>query len=294
MSATHSSTPLPPFTHCSQLHEACAQWAQIALTDLKPRRKLDLSDKKADFQEALSALKRFAKSSGYKAPQKLKAHAALENAWLWQAAAQQACQLLIYGIDLGLTPAVLRPIFMETAALWRDTAQVFQHAQQAMSKESGEPYGVPAAIVTSSSEYKYAVQLLSLAVLLDAQEEISHLLEHVLAFDTDRLLDYLCAGVLELEEASETLYHRRPYGQLLPFFEQLGEAQPDLLRPYLQSEYEDFMLLSPKQQKKAGPWMGTGYWALEVAALSVLYDWDDTLLRESPNYPVDLVDCVRQ
>ena len=59
-------------------------------------------------------------------------------------------------------------------------------------------------------------------------------------------------------------------------------------------QYEEFLRLSPKQQKKAGPWMGTGYWALEVAALSVLYDWDDTLLRESPNYPVDLVDCVRQ
>ena len=291
MSATHPSTP---FLHFSQLNEACAQWAHIALTDLQPRRKLDLSDKKADFQEALCALTRFAKSSGYRAPAKCRAHAALENAWLWQAAAQQACQLLIYGIDLGLTPAVLRPVFMQTCALWSDTAQVLQHAQQAMSEETGEPYGVPPAIATPSSEYKYAAQLLSLAVLLDAQEEIAPLVEHVLALDTDRLLDYLCAGVMELDEARETIYHRRPYGQLLPFFEQLGEAQPDLLRPYLQSEYEDFMRLSPSQQKKSGPWLGTGYWALEVAALSVLYDWDDSLLRNSPHYPADLVDFARQ
>lgn len=289
-----TTQPTAPFLHFSQLPVACTQWAQISLSGLKPRRKLDLSDKKDDFQQTLSALKRFAKSPAYLAPHKLKAHAALENAWLWQSTAQQACQLLIIGIDLGLPAAALRPIFMETAALWRDTAQVLQHAQQAMSKASNAAYGVPPAIATPSSEYQYAVQLLSLAVLLDAQEEIPALVEHVLAFDTDRLLDYLSAGVLELEHASETIYHRRPYGQLLPFFEQLGEAQPDLLCIYLQSEYEDFLQLSPKQQKKGGAWLGTSYWALEVAALSVLYDWDDSPLRESPHYLADLVDCVRQ
>jgi hypothetical protein len=106
------------------------------------------------------------------------------------------------------------------------------------------------------------------------------------------LLDYLCAGGLQLQQVSEELFHKRPYGAMKPFFEQL-EALPDPLLPYLQTQYQEFLKLSPKQQKKGGPWLGTGYWALEVAALAVLYGWDDSALRASPHYPADLVDYAR-
>lgn len=282
------------FTHYSQLSTACAEWAKISLTGLTPRRQFNLTDKKADWKEALSALKRFAASHGYKAPTKLQAHAALENYSNWQDAAQEACHLLKYGIDLGLSGQVLRPIFLETVALWKDAAMVAQHARAAMSEETGEDYGVAAPIATRTDEYRYAVILMALAVLLDAQEEIPAMVEQVLAFDTDRLLDYLSAGALELEEVNETLFHKRPYGRLLPFFEQLDEALPDLLVPYIKTQYEEFLRLSPKQQKKGGKWLGSSYWALEVAALSVLYGWDDSALRALPNYTADLVDFARE
>ena len=93
---------------------------------------------------------------------------------------------------------------------------------------------------------------------------------------------------------SETLFHKRPYGAMRPFFEQVTEALPDPLVPYLQTQYAEFLRLSPKQQKKGAPWQGTFYWALEVAALAVLYDWDDSALRASTHYPADLVDYARQ
>ena len=117
--------------------------------------------------------------------------------------------------------------------------------------------------------------------------------EHVLAFDTDQLLDYLCVGGLQLQEFSEELFHKRPYGAMKPFFEQL-EALPDPLVPYLQNQYTEFFKLSPKQQKKGGERLGTGPWALEVGALSVLYGWDDTALRSCARYPADLVDYARE
>ena len=286
----------PLFLPSSQLAAACASWSGIALTltGLTPRRQLNLSDKKADWKETLSALKRFAASYGYKAPTKLQAHAALENYGNWQDAAQEACDLLIYGIDLGLSGQVLRPVFLETVALWKDTAMLAQHARAAMREETGEDYGVAEPIATQTAEYKYAVILMALAVLLDAQEEIPAIVEQVLAFDTDRLLDYLSAGALELEEVNEALFHKRPYGRLLPFFEQLDEALPDLLVPYIKTQYEEFLRLSPKQQKKGGQWLGSSYWALEVAALSVLYGWDDSALRSSPHYPANLVDFARE
>lgn len=265
----------------------------MALTGLTPRRKLDLADKKADWKEALAALRRFAASPGYREPMAMQAHAALDNCWQWQEAGRQACRLLIYGVDLGLAGAVLRPIYLETVSLWKDAAAVAGHARTSMAAETGEPYGVEPVLSTRGNDYPHAVILLALASLLDAQDEVPAIVEQVLAFDTDRLLDYLSAGAIELHTVNEALFHKRPYGALLPFFEQLDEALPDPLQPYLKAQYEEFHRLSPKQQKKGGPWLGTYYWALEAAALSVLYGWDDTVLRGSPCYPSDLVDFAR-
>jgi len=277
------------FQHHGQLAAACAEWAKISLTGLQPRRNLNLSDKKADWKEALSALKRFANSDSYKAHQDFQAHAALENYWKWKEVGEQARWLLIYGIDLGLCGDVLRPIYQEVVALWIDAASVAEHARASMAQETGEDYGVGAPINTRADDYAVAVTLLSLATLLDAQDDVPAIDEHVLAFDTDQLLDYLCAGGLQLQQVSEELFHKRPYGAMI---EQL-EALPDPLLPYLQTQYQEFLKLSPKQQKKGSPWLGTGYWALEVAALAVLYDWDDSALRSSPHYPADLVDYAR-
>lgn len=281
------------FQHHGQLADACAEWAKISLTGLQPRRNLHLSDKKADWKEALSALKRFADSDSYKAPLDFQAHAALENYWKWKEVGEQARWLLIYGIDLGLSGDVLRPIYQQVSALWIDAASVAEHARASMAQETGADYGVAAPINTRTDDYPIAVTLLSLATLLDAQDDVPALDEHVLAFDTDQLLDYLCAGGLQLQQVSEELFHKRPYGAMKPFFEQL-EALPDPLLSYLQTQYQEFHKLSPKQQKKGGKWLGTGYWALEVGALAVLYGWDDSALRADAHYPAQLVDYARQ
>lgn len=112
------------------------------------------------------------------------------------AAGQGACHLLIYGIDLGLPGDVLRTIYLETVALWKDVATVASHARASMSEATGEDYGVPAPINARSAEYKHAVILMALAVLLDEPEEIPAIVEQVLAFDTDRLLDYLSTAAV--------------------------------------------------------------------------------------------------
>ena len=281
------------FQHRGQLGAACAEWAKISLTGLPPRRDLNLADKKADWKSAVSALKRFANSDGYQAPQDFTAHAALENYWKWQEVGEQARWLLIYGIDLGLSGDVLRSVYLEISALFCDMAAVAEHARASMRQETGEDYGISAPVKTRSDDYRIAVTLLSLASLLDAQEEVPALVEHALAWDTDQLLDYLSAGGLQLQEVSEELFHKRPYGGMRPFFDQL-EALPDPLLPYLQTQYTEFLKLSPKQQKKGGQWLGTGYWALETGALAVLYDWDDSTLRTDPHYPACLVDYARE
>ena len=281
------------FQHRGQLATATAEWAKIPLTGLTPRRTLNLADKKADWKEALGMLRRFANSYEYKEPlDDSDAYIALTNYEKWKEMGEEACSLLIYGIDLGLSGDVLRPIYQEIAALYCDMGALHQQAITGMTQETGKDYGVAAPIETRTNEYRIAVTLLSLANLLDAQDDVPAIDEHVLAFDTDQLLDYLCVGGLQLQEFSEELFHKRPYGAMKPFFEQL-EALPDPLVPYLQNQYTEFFKLSPKQQKKGGEWLGTGPWALEVGALSVLYGWDDTALRSCARYPADLVDYAR-
>lgn len=281
------------FPRSHPLADTVAHARTLSLTDLPPRRRLQQADTLADWNEARDALQHFAASQGYQAPLQLQAHAALENYWQWQSAGHTACQLLVHGIDLGLPAAALRALYPGVAALWCDMAAVADHARHSMAQASGTPYGVPAPLATRTAAYRDAVLLMALAILLDVPDEIPALVEHALDFDTDRLLDYLSAAALDLEQASDDLFHPRPYGALAAFFDQLGDALPDPLVDYLQSQYSDVLHLSPAQPKAGTPWLGTGYWALEVGALSVLYGWDDAALRACPHYPADLVDFAR-
>lgn len=281
------------FPRSHPLADTVAHARTLALTELLPRRRLQQADALADWNEALDALQHFDASQGYQAPLQLQAHAALENYWQWQSAGHTACQLLVHGIDLGLPAAALRALYPGIAALWCDMAAVADHARHSLAQASGAPYGVPAPLAPRTAAYRDAVLLMALAILLDVPDEIPALVEHALDFDTDRLLDYLSAAALDLEQASDDLFHLRPYGALAAFFDQLGDALPDPLVDYLQSQYSDVLHLPPAQPKAGAPWLGTGYWALEVGALSVLYGWDDAALRACPHYPADLVDFAR-
>ena len=134
-------------------------------------------------------------------------------------------------------------------------------------------------------------------MLLDAQERLPALVEQVLCFETDRVLDYLSAPALGLVEASDEVFHPRPFADLFAPLRD-GEAfDPSLLASYLQVQYRDFFLLAPKAQKRTRRLIGPnawGYWAFEVAAMVVLYGGDDAALRSCPHYPADLADFARR
>ena len=283
------------FWHHSHLAQALDRWAALSWRGVQPRRRLDLADWQADWRDNLQLLRRFATSAHYGQPQTFAGHAALENSMRWEAAAQAASNQLLKALDRGLAGAALRLMYRDVVAVWRDLAEVLRHAQDSLHAAGvDQQVGVP--IRADTQQYEFALQLLALGVLLDAQDEIPGIVEHLLHFRTDRLLDYLSAQALGLEEASEQTFHPRPFGQLAAFFEQLGEPSPEPLAAYLDEQYRCFFLLSPRQQKSTRRLIGPqawGYWALEVSALTVLYGWDDALLRSSPHYLADLVDFAR-
>ncbi|MCT4980316.1 DUF1911 domain-containing protein [Pseudomonas aeruginosa] len=281
-----------PLTLDNRLAEALPLWRNLARTDRAPRRNIDLADWKADWRELIAALDRFSRSHGYRQPFAAQGHAALENAWAWGQAAENASTLLLKAIDRGLAGAELRSIYLETAALWLDYSRLLGAARDSLHEQGEVDFETAPALAPRTGQYPFALQLLAMGVLLDAQELIPALVEEVLQFDTDRLLDYLGAAALGLTSASEETFHPRPFGQLRAFFEEADGSDAQALAPYLQSQYREFFQLSPKAQKKTrrltGPY-AWGWWAMEVSALGVLYGWDD----EGSSYRL-LLDEVRQ
>ncbi|MDX4017946.1 DUF1911 domain-containing protein [Pseudomonas aeruginosa] len=195
-------------------------------------------------------------------------------------------------------PLTLDNRLAEALPLWRNLARTDRAPRRNidLADWKADWRELIAALDRFSRSHGYRQPFAAMGVLLDAQELIPALVEEVLQFDTDRLLDYLGAAALGLTSASEETFHPRPFGQLRAFFEEADGSDAQALAPYLQSQYREFFQLSPKAQKKTrrltGPY-AWGWWAMEVSALGVLYGWDDGVLRASPHYLGDLVDYAR-
>ena len=281
----------------SQLIDCLPQWKALSRTNAKPRRPLRLADWQADWEGNLALLSRHARRDDRLDVLQADGHLALEHALGWEAAAQAASNLLLKGIDRGFDGSVLRQIHIEAAALWLDHAQLLAAAQHNLQQQ-GHAIAVGASLQPRTAQhYEYALQLLALGPVLGTEDLLPALVQKVLCFDTDRVLDYVSAPALGLAEASDEIFHPRPFASLFTPLRE-GEAfDPSLLAGYLQTQYRDFFQLAPKAQKRTRRLVGPnawGYWALEVAAMVVVYGGDDAVLRTCPHYPADLVDYARR
>jgi hypothetical protein len=260
----------------------------LPLAQLEPRRKLHLGNWQEDWDDNLAMLQAFVDEGAHDVSTQTMDSGALQEACLqWNNAAETASTLLRLALDRGVPAQLLRPLYLGVVSVWRAYADLLQHARDSGSAHTAQ------AIRPDTSQYPFALQLLAMGVLLDEQGEIPALVEHVLHFQTDRLLDYLSAAATGLQEASDACWHPQPFEGLNDFLDQYGEVLPDPLLPYLNQHYGQFFALTPAQQKRHNRLVGPqawGWWALEVAALVVLYDLDDSALREHPHYPADLVD----
>lgn len=274
-----SQTDLPRFiSQCRAVNwEACA-----------PRRLLDTHAWQEDWQDTLATLETFVEEGCYGQSLEGMDEYELEDACIqWEHAAHLASTLLRQMVDRGLPPDDLSSFYRDVLSVWHDLALALKRACHAGMLPS------PQVLRPDTQDYPYALQLLALGVLLDAQDEIPGIVEHLLLFQTDRLLDYLSAAATGIQEASEATFHPNPFGGLTPFFEQYGQVSPEPLAPYLEQHYSQYFALPPRQQKKQGRLTGPqawGWWALEVAALVVLYELNDGQLRHNPHYPTDLAD----
>ena len=272
----------------ADIPQLIAQCRSIRTDTLEPRRKLHVGGWQEDWEDNIAMLDSFVQEGAYDLRTSEMDDLELQDACVqWDNAAETASTVLRLALDRGVPAHVLRPLYLSVVSVWREYAAVLQLARDAGSAPS------PQAIRTDTPEYQFALQLLAMAVLLDEQGEIPAIVEHLLHFRTDRLLDYLSAAATGLQEASDDCLHSNPFEGLNDFLDQYGEVLPDPLLPYLEQHYSRFFALAPHEQKSHPRLSGEqawGWWALEVAALVVLYDLDDSALRDNAHYPADLVD----
>lgn len=272
----------------ADIPQLIAQYQALPLTSLEPRRCLHMASWQAEWEEQLAMLRAWSQEPSYaKAPSEMDADRRQDACLQWERAAKTASTLLRLAVDRGVPPAALRILYVQVVAVWRTYARVLQHAHDAGCAPKSQ------AIDPQTTEYQFALQLLCLAVLLDEEARIPAIIEELLHSRTDRLLDYLSAAAIDLEEASDDCWHAQPFEGLNDFLDQYGEVLPDPLLPYLEQHYSRFLAPSPCEQKDHSHLQGAqawSWWALEVAALVTLYGLDDKALRAHAHYPVDLVD----
>lgn len=257
--------------HTCTLMAACRNWPWHSWT---PRRPLDLVHWQADWDAQWALLQSM--------PCSASDSAALQGA----AAAHAACALLTLAVDKGVPGTHLRDLYLHTVAVWQHYAQVLQCACDA-----GHATCAP-AMDPHTGQYAYAIQLLALGVLLQEDGAIATLVTDVLQEQTDRVLDYLRAAAMELDEASDDIWHASPFGDLRDFLDQYGQVLPDPLLPYLARHYGSAASSATHTPLRRPSAPTDNWWAWEVAALVALYGLDDTLLRNHPHYPADLVDAA--
>jgi len=283
-------------TISSLLNNAIPRWKTLPKTSATPRRAIRLDDWQADWNANIALLTRYCRAE-HDDSSVLQGHAALEYVWQWKAAAEAGSNLLLKGIDRGFDGQVLRQLYIEVVELWLHQAQLLNHAHNSLQQQNIELTTGALLTPRSREEYPFALQLLAMGVLLNEQEQLPALVEHVLHFDTDRLLDYLTAPALGLTEAADAIFHPRPFSTLFAALNDNPVFTPANLSGYLQTQYREFFQMSPKAAKKTKRLIGPdcwGYWAMEVSALTVLYGGDDTELRSNPHYLADLVDFSRK
>ena len=182
--------------------------------------------------------------------------------------------------------------------------EIIQHfdvyVSQAVSPRSkNPPENVADAFeITQLDAYVYVFWLLALCKLLGHPELISTVMDWVdKTFKYNRGRDGLFENVVRMltgtsVDAPSVVLHAMPYRPLASATVRVPEERAALVKEFVEGWYKGM---------KPTYWYGAhtdglyfGYWCLEAALVTVLWDIDDSSYRDNLVYPKDLVDYARQ
>ncbi|WP_080957835.1 PoNe immunity protein domain-containing protein [Burkholderia vietnamiensis] len=152
--------------------------------------------------------------------------------------------------------------------------------------------------ITQLDAYVYVFWLLALCKLLGYSEFIPTVMRWVdKTYKYNRGRDGLFENVVQAltgthVEAPRVVLHAVPYRPLASATVRAPEERPALVKEFVEGWYKGM---------KPTYWHGAhtgglyfGYWCLEAALVTVLWDIDDSSYRDHLVYPKDLVDFARQ
>ncbi len=155
--------------------------------------------------------------------------------------------------------------------------------------------------LSNFNHYHWCFQLISLALLLDIEEDSwQRLLVLVGGEQEDKLLDMVIASRQKERKIGDKLLHKKPYGRLLKAIESSKEKQPELLFEFVDNWYDELY----RKREDENPWwymkgvpiekileMGNyfGYWCVESAVCVKIFNLDDSLCLKHSHYPKDFL-----
>lgn len=152
----------------------------LAHTDRAPRGNIGPADWKTDWYELIITLGGFFRSHDYHQSFAAQGHAALENVWAWNQAVEDVSTPLFKVIDRGLTGTELCSIYLEAATLWLDYSRLLGATRDDLHEQGEIDFKTASVLAPRIDRYPFALQLLTMDVLLGAQELIPALAGEIL------------------------------------------------------------------------------------------------------------------
>jgi hypothetical protein len=193
-----------------------------------------------------------------------------------------ALHLLIARYSAGDDIASLRPHAMRTF----DTFRTYRERFVADDK----------LLLWEPDAYQYVMWLLSLAVMLDLKEYVPQIASWISTKEDDGQ-DVLVRRLFErfgISMPGESLVHERPYAALLQATETTSADQQKAMTKYLKTWYSGMKNCYWHDRHKRLHAFFFGYWAFEAGLVTLLWNIDDSVYRDMPFYPKDMVEFARQ
>ena len=146
-----------------------------------------------------------------------------------------------------------------------------------------------------SNGYVSMVWMLSIGIMLEAEPDILEKLKSLVERDhlNDYLVDFLLQNSTQWGKQTPKFEFPRPYKatqDIISLAQTDKTAAVERLKKYLQKEwYKGHSDLGWHDDHKSKWNIHTGYWSFESGALVKILGLDDTLLKDQPYYPYDMV-----
>jgi hypothetical protein len=206
-----------------------------------------------------------------------------------QRRAWDALKHLLVSYSAGNPIAELREFYPTLLGYWEEYAKYSERFNDCPGSNGRriahlqlgiDGYARTNALICMALLLGWAEVLPRIAVLLDYENDVH-----------DILLETCLHPFLHGRPAGTEYVRHLPYRKLQKVFDAAPDKRPALMERYMDDWYEASRHEPYYEQHKRETF--TGYWSWEAAAITWLFEIDDSSYRRKPHYPAELVNYAR-